>query len=183
MKTTLSLVLGALFCFAVAATAQDVTYNFDQATNFAKFKTYKWVDLKGGVDLDQLLEQQLMRAFDTELAKKGLRKTDADTADIYIGYQMAIGQEKQMNAYTTGGAGWGYGARWGGGMTTTTATTSTITTGTLVIDMYDPSSKQLVWRGKAMKTLDAKAKPEKRDKNLGKAAAKMLKNYPPPVKG
>jgi hypothetical protein len=45
--------------------------------------------------------------------------------------------------------------------------------------MYDTTSKQLVWRGMASKTLDAKAKPEKRQKNIDKAATKMLKNYPP----
>jgi hypothetical protein len=39
-----------------------------------------------------------------------------------------------------------------------------------------------VWRGSASKTLDPKAKPEKRQKNLGKAMAKMFKNYPPPAK-
>jgi hypothetical protein len=48
--------------------------------------------------------------------------------------------------------------------------------------MYDPAGKQLVWRGKASKTLDENAKPEKRQKNLAKAAAKLLKNYPPKKK-
>ncbi len=64
----------------------------------------------------------------------------------------------------------------------TTATTSTINIGMLVLDMYDPAAKQLVWRGKASKTLDENAKPDKRQKNLAKAAQKLLKNYPPPVK-
>ncbi len=101
---------------------------------------------------------------------------------------MALDQEKQLNAYTSGGyggvglgrayrGGTGYG---GGGMTT--ATTSTITVGTLSLDMYDPAVKQLVWRGTASKTIDANAKPEKRTKNLNKAMAKMLKNYPPKQK-
>jgi hypothetical protein len=30
--------------------------------------------------------------------------------------------------------------------------------------------------------MNEKAKPEKQQKNLAKAVAKMLKNYPPPVK-
>ena len=33
-----------------------------------------------------------------------------------------------------------------------------------------------------MHTIDDKANPEKRQKNLDKAMAKLLKNYPPPVK-
>jgi len=48
--------------------------------------------------------------------------------------------------------------------------------------MYSPSPKALVWRGVASKTLDAKAKPEKQQKNLAKALAKLLKNYPPQLK-
>jgi hypothetical protein len=48
--------------------------------------------------------------------------------------------------------------------------------------MYDPAAKKLVWRGTASKTLDPKAKPEKREKNLRKGVAKLLKNYPPPPK-
>ncbi|SPE23898.1 hypothetical protein SBA3_1040018 [Candidatus Sulfopaludibacter sp. SbA3] len=52
--------------------------------------------------------------------------------------------------------------------------------GELALDVYDPTSKQIVWRGAASKTLDAKAKPEKRQKNLTKGVAKLLKNFPPP---
>jgi hypothetical protein len=48
--------------------------------------------------------------------------------------------------------------------------------------MYDPAAKQLVWRGKATKTLDLKAKPDKRQKALAKGATKLLKNYPPKQK-
>ena len=160
-----------------------MTYNFDQAADFSKFKSYKWVPIKDADHPDQLVDQQIKAALDAELAKKGLSKTDNDKADLYIGYQLAVGQEKQVNAYNTGGAGWGYGARWGGGYGgMTTATTSTINIGMLVLDMYDPAAKQLVWRGKASKTLDENAKPDKRQKNLAKAWQKLLKNYPPPVK-
>jgi hypothetical protein len=48
--------------------------------------------------------------------------------------------------------------------------------------MYDSAHRDLVWRGVASKSLDPKAKPEKQQKNLTKAVAKMLKNYPPPIK-
>ena len=48
--------------------------------------------------------------------------------------------------------------------------------------MYSPSEKKLVWRGTASKTIDTRAKPEKQQKNLQKAMAKLLKNFPPPVK-
>ena len=30
-----------------AAAAQDVRYNFDNTADFSKYKTYKWVEIKG----------------------------------------------------------------------------------------------------------------------------------------
>ena len=64
-------------------------------------------------------------------------------------------------------------------MSTTTGQTSTIYVGQLALDMYDSANHSLVWRGLGSKTIDPKAKPDKQQKNLQKAVAKILKNYPP----
>src|SRR5215471_15194059 len=165
--------LGAALLLAVGSSAlcQDVRYNFDKTKDFSKYHTYKWVDIKNAQKPDELTDNQIKQSIDAQLATKGLTKTDSDTADLYIGYQAAIGTEKQLNSFSTGmGPGWGYGAGWygGGGMGTTTTTTSTIYTGTLDLDMYASATKDLVWRGAVSKTLDPKAKPDKRQKNLNK---------------
>jgi Domain of unknown function (DUF4136) len=186
MKKLLFASLALLLLLVSSALAQDVRYNFDKSTDFSKFKTYRWVDIKGAQKLDDLTDKQIKEAIDAELRNKGLTKTDAENADLYIGYQPSIGQEKQFTSYNTGwGYGPGWGAGWYGGMgsTTTTGQTSTILIGQLVLDMYDAANHDLVWRGVASKTLDPKAKPEKRQKNIQKATAKLLKNYPPPTKG
>jgi hypothetical protein len=171
---------------ATAIAAQDVRYNYAQDADFSKYKTYKWVSIKNADQVDELTAKQLITAIDAELAKKGLTKTDADTADLYLGYQTAIGSEKELTAYNTG---WGYGPGWYGGwygapaaMTSTTVSTSTIYTGQLDLDMYDSVKKDLVWRGVVSKTIDTNAKPDKRQKNMDKSIAKLLKNYPPPPK-
>jgi hypothetical protein len=69
------------------------------------------------------------------------------------------------------------GGRWGGGMAS--ATQSTISIGSLVIDMYDPGTKELVWTGTASKSIDPSSNQQKNQNNLNKAMAKLLKNYPP----
>jgi hypothetical protein len=175
--TLAGVVLTAVFALGgiTTALAQDVTYNAMPGTDFSKFKTYKWVPIEGSQHPDQIVEQQIKQALDKELATKGLTKTDGDPADLLVGYQVAVDQEKQWNAY-----GGGAGFRFGGGMGT--ATSSTINIGTLGVDIYDAAAKQLVWRGAATKTLDAKASPQKRQDNITKAATKLLKNFPPPVK-
>jgi hypothetical protein len=186
MKRAASILFALLLIVAGIASAQDVRYNFDSKTDFSKFKTYKWVELKDAQKVDDITDKQIKDAIDGVLATKGLEKTTSDDADLYIGYQTAIGQEKQYTSFNTG---WGYGPGWGGGWygggmnsSTTTGTTSTIYTGQLALDMYDRNGHDLVWRGVASKTIDTKAKPDKRQKNLNKAATKMLKNYPPPKK-
>jgi hypothetical protein len=49
-----------------------VRYNFAQGEDFSKYKTYKWVDLKGADHADQLTEKQIKEAIDANLATKGL---------------------------------------------------------------------------------------------------------------
>ena len=151
--------------------AQDVKYNFMPGTDFAKYHTYKWVAIEGGSHPDQIVDVQIKQAIDAQLAAKALTKTDDEKADLYIGYQIAIDQEKQWNAY-----GMGPGLRWGG---MATATSSAIEIGTLVVDMYDPATKQLIWTGHATKTLDPSSNPQKNQKNLEKSIEKLFKDYPP----
>jgi len=170
-----TIVAALALCAAGGAVAQDVTYNAMPGTDFSKYKTYKWVTIDGAQHPDQIIAAQIQQSLDAELAAKGLKKTDAETADMYVGYQVSVSQERQWNAYG-GGMGW----RMGGGMGT--ATSSTINVGTLGVDVYDPKGKQLIWRGAATKTLDEKPSPDKRQKNLDKAVKKLLKDFPPPSK-
>ena len=158
---------------AAPLVAQDVKYNSMPGVDFSKFHTYKWVPIEGGSHPNQIMDQEIKQAVDSQLASKGLTKTDSEKADLYVGYQIAVDQERQWNA-------WGTGRGFGGGMGS--ATSSTISIGTLVLDMYDPGTKQLVWTGNATKTIDPSSNQEKNMKNLNKAMEKLLKNYPPKQK-
>lgn len=165
--------------------AQDVRYNFDKDSDFSKFKTYKWVVLKGATPVDDLSDKQIKEAIDAQLTAKGLSKVEGDDANLFVGYQAVVGAEKQFTSYDTG---WGYGPGWygrgwyGGGGGMTTGQTSTIYNGQLAVDMYNSAGHDLVWRGVVSKTLDPKAKPDKRQKNLTKAVTKLFKDYPPKAK-
>lgn len=178
----------ALSFVCMSADAQEIKYNFLPGTDFSKYKTYKWVRVPKVEYPNQILDGQIMAAIDSQLAMKGLSKTEGDNADLYVCYQAAVSQEKQWNSYSTDmGGGWGYG-RWGGwggyggGMSTTTTTSETINIGTINVDIYDAAAKNQIWRGAASKTLGSGKDPAKVQKNLGKAMAKLFKKYPPPAK-
>jgi hypothetical protein len=187
MKKFLFFSLVGILLSVSAAVGQDVRYNFDKNADFSKFKTYKWVPLKDATKVNDLVDKQIIDSVNAELATKGLTQVTEDSANLYVGYQAGIGQEKEFTSYSSD---WGYGGGWyrggwyggAGGMSTTSGQTSTIYIGQLAVDMYDSANHNLVWRGVASKTIDPKAKPEKQEKNLKKAVTKLLKNYPPPVK-
>lgn len=184
-----ALCAATLLLWCVSASAQDVRYNFAAGTDFSKYKTYKWVRVPKAQYPNQILDGQIMQSIDAQLALKGLSKTESDSPDLYVAYQAAVSQEQQWNSYSTdmGGGGWGYG-RWGGwggyggGMSSTTTTSKTINIGTINLDIYDVVAKNQIWRGAASKTLGSGKDPKKVQKNLDKAMAKLLKNYPPPPK-
>jgi hypothetical protein len=166
----------ALVCFAAAAAfAQDVQFDYDRSTDFSAYKTYHWVDYMPVPVGDQLLDQNIKRAVDAQLAGKGLRRVDGN-GDLVVGYQAGISQEKQFDGW--GGGGWGAGPGPWGNWGNTRITSSTIDVGKLVIGVFDPATKKLIWRGSAAKTLDIKKDPEKNYRELEKAMTKLFRNYP-----
>jgi len=179
----LMLLLAILFTTALSY-SQDVHYNYERGANFSAYKTYQWVDLPGpgGAVPDQLIDQEIKRSVDEQLAQKGLTRVEKD-GDLKVGYHAIIHEEKGINlsGFGTGGGPFGGGGPgWGGWNSGTVAgQTSTIPLGMLIIDLYDPANKKLVWRGDATKSIELNRDPDKNYKNLQKAMAKLFKNYPP----
>lgn len=159
--------LTGFLCLAVSAFAQDVHFDYDRGANFSAYHTYQWVSVKGQA-ADQLMDQNIKRSIDEQLALKGMQRVEQG-GDLQVAYQTALNREKQFNGFTAGPRWNGFGQ----------VNTSTIEIGKLVVDMYDPAKKQLVWRGDAQKTLDIKQDPDKNYRHLQKAMAKLFKNYPP----
>lgn len=166
---------------------QAVRTNYRPGTDFSKFHTYKWVDeIKGapslGIHPDQILDSQIKQAIDSQMAAKGFTKTDGDKADLLLGYEIGIQQEKQWNGSAwgwgggPGGGGWG---PWGPESVSGMANSSTINIGTLVLSIYDPVAKQLVWIGAAQHAIEPPKTQDKNQKNLNKGAQKLLKDFPP----
>ena len=166
--------LTALILFGVAAFAQEVRFDYDRSANFIAYKTYEWVDYKPVQIGDELMDRDIKRAVDAQLAEKGLRRVESG-GDLYVGYQASISHEKEFDSL-----GWG-GPPWFGNWGNTRVTTSTIEIGTLAIGLFDPATRQLVWRGLASKTLDMSKDPDKNYRTLEKAMAKLFKNYPPGI--
>jgi hypothetical protein len=180
-----ALVLAFVACSVTFA--QDVRTNYMPGTDFSKYHTYAWVDAVQGVPSvgghpDQILDAQVKQAIDSQMAAKGFTKVeDGGKADLLLGYQLAIDQEKQINGFGDNMGGWGawaVGARGGGGFGTFSASTSSNYIGTFVVGMYDPAVKKLVWIGAAQHAIEPSKKQEKNQERLNKGAQKLLKDFP-----
>jgi len=170
----------AVTAMGAMASAQDVKVDFDKDANFGAIKTFS---VKIGTSWNNpLSEKRVLGEIEQTLAGKGWATAEADKADAIVVLHGATEKEKTLNTFYSGGYG-GYGWRgWGGaGMGSATTTTSEYLVGTLVVDIFNAKSKQLMFRGTAQDELSDK--PEKNQKKLEKASDKMFKDFPPGSKG
>jgi len=169
----------ALVLSGAAAFAQDVKVDFDKSANFDAIKTFA---VKIGTSWNnQISEKRVVDEITQTLTEKGWKSAPEDKADAIVVLHGATEKQKSLNTFYSGMGGYGgYGWRgWGGGMGTGTATTteSEYLVGTLVVDIFDAKTKQLMFRGTAQDELSDK--PEKNVKKLNKASDKMFKDFPP----
>jgi hypothetical protein len=167
-KLCLALASACLLCCVTVA--QTVRTSYAPGVNFSKYRTYRWVVIKG-VHADPSVDAQIKQSIDSQLAARGLTKA-GDTADLNVDYQTAVSKVETWEPYED----WSDSSLMGQRLPQYKMVT--IEVGTLVIDMYDTAAKQLVWTGRAHKTLDLNSSREDRQRNLDKAAKKLLAGFP-----
>ncbi len=171
MKAGLVVTAALLLMLAAPLSAQNVMVDYNHSTDFSKFHTYTWGSNNPNQIANSILAQTAKNAVDGQMQAKGLRLVaEAENPDVIV---VANGGLKEQTSYNAGGTG---GWRWGaGGMASVTPQTDYI--GTLVVDLYDASAKQMVWRGVASGTMDQKS-GEKNQQKINKAVNKMFQKYP-----
>ena len=65
-------IAGLVLLWCVAASAQDIRYNYLQGTDFTKYKTYKWVQIPNIQYPNSILDDQIKRAIDARVMASGL---------------------------------------------------------------------------------------------------------------
>jgi len=174
--------LSVLMLLAATATfAQKVHVEFDKGVDFSKFKTYAWLESKQPAQ--GALAQQVVADIDRQLTRKRLKKVDAAAGpDLQVVYSAGV-KERSISA----GCDYGcvlaeylfnqvYGPLWfwpepGSWVSEVEKN------GSLVVDLVNASSKDMVWRGVATDTLSDKTKNN--EHKLNKAIKRMFKKYPP----
>ncbi len=116
------------------------------------------------------LDRSIRSAISSELRGKGLSQTSASQADILIGYGVS-GQPETDSWYDIY-----VGPR--GGVRNAYYYERDYVKGTLIIDAFEPRSRELMWRGWASKDL-YRPLGDNRDALIGDAVSSILSDFPP----
>lgn len=173
--------LSALFLVAPAVAAQSVHTDYDHGAPFSDYHTFSFYRVR---TINPLDERVLKNEVRHDLTYHGWREVPSG-GDIAI---TVIGAQHNNEEYQTfynglgpgfGWGGWGgwWGGWWGGGWGDTTTTVRPIPVGTLIVDLYDTHTHNLVWRG----TSTEKVSPNmnKDTGELQKAIDEMFYKFPP----
>ena len=160
-----------------SAFGQHIQTDFDHQANFSQYKTYSWQEIKPA---NSLWDSRIENAVDAQLSAKGWTQVDSG-GDVAIVVIKMTKTQKTLETFYDGFSGGGWGWRgfggYGNSFGDSTTTEHDYKEGTLVVDIFDAKSKQLIWRGSAEDTLSESA--AKNEKNLDKGVAKMFKEFPP----
>ena len=166
--------------------AADVKTDYDHSANFSQYHTYSWGDVKTD---DPLYVSRIKDAVNKDLQAKGWQMVPSGGSTMVFA-NGSIKDEKEVETYYNNfGGGWGNGFGFrrfgcgfgGGGFGEATSSTVNQPIGHLVVDIFDSSSHDLLFRGISDNNLSNKA--DKNTKNLDKNIDKMFKSFPPPSKG
>lgn len=173
------LIAAAALVLAACAKTPDVDY--DKSVDFSNYKTFAWMPQATLANADNyqispLMEKRVRKAVNTQLKAQGMSLVDESTADVLLNYHASVDTEIDVDAFNVGyGARWNY---WGVGYNSQT-TTHEYDVGTLILDVIDRGSNQLVWRGAHQGRLQKKQTPEQRTQAVQKAVATILTGFPP----
>ena len=177
MKVRTAVAIAGALLLPVILLAQDVNRDWDKKYDFSTVKTFA---IKIGTSWgNQLSERKVLTDFTEALAEKGWKHVEQEaTANVVVVIHGATEMKHNVNTFYSGMGGYGYGyyGMGGMGMGSATTTVSEYKVGTLVVDMFDIKTKNLVFRGQASDELNKD--PKKNEKKIDKAAQKMFKDFP-----
>jgi hypothetical protein len=175
IKTRITLMF-LLLALATPCMAQKAFVDWDKDYDFDSVESYAWVKPENFAE-NPLMNQRIINAIDYHLSMGGMREVGQnDDPDVYVTYH---GSSKEQYNINSTNFGYGYGGGWYGhgygGMGTSSSQVTSYEIGTLVIDVWDVKTKNMIWRGTASATISPK--PEKMEKRINKAIAKLAKKW------
>lgn len=184
------LVLGLASCSTIKT---STNYDPNSVQALDSYRTYSWLPMKEGADphvYNPIIQARVQKAVDSELQSRGYQKVEAgQKSDFKIGWHGAIDHKVDVDYINTYyGYAWSpwydpfYGPVAYGGAGVTQPVVREYREGTLILDVVDAGSNNLVWRGTAQAELSEHADANKSQKLINAAVDELLEKFPPEPK-
>ncbi|WP_455211049.1 DUF4136 domain-containing protein [Kaarinaea lacus] len=175
--------------FLLSCATQKPNFDYLAGADFSNYNSYDWVS----VDKDSkenhrskipFVDNRIISAVDSALASKGMLKI-SDSPDMLINYHVSVSEQEQQQPrgrVSIGTSSYGRGSSVGFAVSMPVGGTRTYQEGTLVIDMVDAKTKDLLWQGWGSRTVRQDTDPERLTALINEVVAEVLANYPPATK-
>jgi hypothetical protein len=172
-----TLVIAALLLAATPAFAQKIYVGHDPNYDIDGIETFAWSKtLETSVEAsDPLLHSHIVNSIEHYLSMGGIREVETDP-DVRVTYHTSTTDSLILNVSYFG---YGYPVGWGWAgyyAAIPTVTAGSFETGTLVIDVWDAETEEMVWRGIAT-NITVYDNPEKMLKKADVALKKIVKKW------
>lgn len=159
-----------------ACSSYNVTYDYDVTASYGRYKTFDYYTSKKGTGgTTSLMDKRVRAAVEKELRAKGFSMETKADPDFLVTYYPIV-QERKVRS--TVHVGWGY-RPFRGGIGTSSTRVRKYQEGTIVIEIVDFKSNQMVWQGAAAGALTGLENPEDANEVVAKAVADILARFPP----
>jgi hypothetical protein len=175
----------AVSLLVLGCSGLEVSQDYDVKTDFSSLKSFAWKSEQqsrtGDIRVDNpLLDERVRTAAERTLMAKGFLKDTGGTPDFIISYAIQIRRRiESERVRTTIGLGSGGGGGFGGVGVSTGGGVSEYDEGMLVIDVTDPGTGDLLWRGTGIRRLPRRSNPEQNAAHVDETVEKILAQFPP----
>jgi hypothetical protein len=152
----------------------DVRADYDTSADFARLRTYTWLQKPSDAPRDprtnnDLLDSRVHAAVNEELHAKGYTES-TERPDFRVTYHVILKEKLEPTTY-------GYGL--GSSAVAANVRAATYEEGMLLVDLVDGTTNELVWRGSAQARVDPTLSPLERTKLIRTAVHGILEKFPP----
>jgi len=173
MKTFPILMLASSLIWVTACSTFSISVSttFEPGTDFSRFKTFAWMPKADSDSVQETIVAEtvghlIMDDVEKTLTARGYQKASSGTPDFYLAYRGYV-QEKvvpKVTPYMCGERVCGQDI-----------SNEMVKQGTLIVDVIQADTKQVVWRGTAVGMTD----PSQREQLIAQAVQQLFKKFPP----
>ncbi|MFH1567033.1 MAG: DUF4136 domain-containing protein [Gemmatimonadota bacterium] len=166
----LAMLGAALLAGCVPMTVQ---HDYDPDVDFSRYHSFTWMPVAENAETARtnlsgpFVDKRVKKALVEALAAKGYGKVD-DGADFLVAYHLSYKRRTDVSAVRYGYWGPSY-----------PVDVNQYKEGTLVLDLVDPQTQQLIWRGWSISALQPGADPREEQESIDMAVREILKRFPP----